>query len=168
MELVLGAAAVAGVLVPLWLWFNGQLSRVRTAVLAAEPRLDSTIGSYSGASGSGLHANIHNSGEVRAYNLSLSFPTMGVVWQQPQLERGDWARPQMPIPDNAALRRTELVDPVASLTYEDRFRNRYVLEITLTQQQRDDGHFNLGSLTDGQVVRPTLTVRVLWRLRKQV
>ena len=55
MELVFGAAGLAvaivalavtmvAILISLWLRFNSVVSRVRTAILAAEPSLDCTIG----------------------------------------------------------------------------------------------------------------------------
>ena len=111
---------------------------------------------------------IHNSGDVRAYDLSVSFPTMGVVCSQAHLEHGDWARPPIAIADDAPIRTSELSDPVATLTYKDRFGHPYTLKISLTQQRRDDGRFSLGSRPGGDVVRPDLTARQLWRLRKEV
>jgi hypothetical protein len=166
----LAVAAVVGVLISAWQarqWVSGEVARVRTAVRAAEPTLDCTVGSY-GCAGSGLTASIHNSG-VRAHDLALSVPTMGLVWHQTFLAGGDWAKPQMPVADNASLRTTKLTDPVATLTYEDDFQHVYTLTLPLTQTPRDDGRFNFGSLPDkARVDRPALTALKLWRLRKKV
>jgi hypothetical protein len=94
---------------------------------------------------------------------------MGVVWQQTFLAGGDWAKPQMPIAENASLRTTKLTDPVATLSYEDDFQHVYTLTLPLTQTPRDDGRFNFGSLPDKtRVDRPALTALTLWRLRKKV
>src|SRR6266851_1521123 len=111
----LAIMAVVGVLISAWQawqWVSGDVARVRTAVRAAEPTLECTVGSH-GDAGSGLTAPIHNSGSVRAHDLALTVPTMGVVWQQAFLEHGDWPKPQMPIAENASLRTTKLTDPVA-------------------------------------------------------
>lgn len=166
MELVIAAVTVLGV--PWLIWEGQRLPQVRTKILAVAPSLNCAIGSYSGSAGAGLHANINNIGAVRAHDLSLRFPTMGVVWNKTHLEGGDWARPQIAIPDNAGLRTTELSDPIACLTYRDEFENPYSLRIPLSQTLRDDGKFNLGTRGPGQVVKPKLSLRVLWRLRKQV
>ena len=162
---VLGVAALAAaVFIPIW----QRINAVRTAVLAAEPRLGCTIGSYTYGANCGLHADIHNSGNVRAKELSLSFPTMGVVWRQDHLQHGDVTRPHIAIPDDAPLRTTRLDDPVANLTYKDQFDQPYTLPIPLTQTARDDGRFNLGCQAQRPVVRPALTWRALWHLRKRV
>ena len=81
---------------------------------------------------------------------------------------GDWTRPKIAIPDDAPLRTTALVDPVANLTYKDRLDHPFTLRIPLTQTQRDDGRFSLGSRTDTEVVGPSLKAFALWRLRKEV
>jgi hypothetical protein len=167
----LAVVAVVGVLISArqaWQWVSGEVARVRTSVRAAEPTLDCTVGSYGGA-GSGLTTSIHNSGSVRAHDLALTVPTMGLVWHQTFLAGGDWAKPQMPIAENASLRTTKLPDPVATLTYEDDFQHIYTMTIPLTQTPRDDGRFNFGSLPDkARVDRPALTALKLWRLRKKV
>lgn len=160
-------AVIFGV-IPLGQWISGELTRVRSAVRAAEPRIDCTIGTYGGA-GSGLHATVHNSGDVRAHNLSLTVPTMDVAWHQDFLERGDWVRQhQIPIADDAPLRTTRIDNPIAVLTYHDQYGLAYALKITLTQTPRDDRRFNLGSRPGGTVDRPAFTQRQLWRLRKDV
>ena len=167
----LAIMAVVGVLISAWQawqWVSGDVARVRTAVRSAEPTLECTVGSYGGA-GSGLTAPIHNSGSVRAHDLALTVPTMGVVWQQTFLAGGDWAKPQMPIAENASLRTTKLTDPVATLTYEDDFQHVYTLTLPLTQTPGDDGRFNFGSLPGkARVDRPAFTALRLWRLRKKV
>jgi hypothetical protein len=166
----LAAVAVIGVLISAWQawqWVGGKVTRVRTAVRAAEPILECTVDGYGGV-GSGFTASIHNSG-FRAHDLALTVPTMGVVWQQTFLAGGDWAKPQMPIAENASLRTTKLTDPVATLSYEDDFQHVYTLTLPLTQTPRDDGRFNFGSLPDKtRVDRPALTALTLWRLRKKV
>lgn len=169
MEWVIGtilsvAALAAAVLIPMW----QRINAVRTAVVTAEPQLGCTIGSYSSGAESGLRAQIHNSGSVRAHELSLSFPSMGIVWSQAHLEHDDRTRPSIPIADDSPLRTTELDDPVAKLTYRDRFDLSYTLPVPLTQQRRDDGRFNIGCERPRAVVRPALTWHILWRLRKQV
>ena len=78
MEVIGAVAGVLALLTGIGFWANGEITRVRTVVLAARPELGCSIGSYSG-NGSGLHAAIHNSGQVRAHDLTLTFPTMGVV-----------------------------------------------------------------------------------------
>jgi hypothetical protein len=173
----LAAVAVIGVLISAWQawqWVGGKVTRVRTAVRAAEPILECTVDGYGGV-GSGFTASIHNSG-FRAHDLALTVPTMGVVWQQTFLAGGDWAKPQKSIAGNASLRTTKvggsaktLTDPVATLTYEDDFQHVYTLTLPLTQTLRDDGRFNFASLPDkARVDRPTLTALRLWRLRKRV
>ena len=167
----LAIVAVVGVLISAWQarqWVRREVARTRTSVGAAEPTLDCTVGSY-GDAGFGLTASIHNSG-FRAHDLALTVPTMGVVWQQTFLGGGDWAKPQMPIAENASLRTTKFTDnPVATLTYEDDFQHVYTLTLPLTQTPRDDGRFNFGSLADkARVDRPALTALTLWRLRKKI
>src|SRR5712691_11542142 len=101
----LAVVAVVGVLISAWQawrWVGRKVAQVRTAVRAAEPTLECTVGSYGGA-GFGLTASIHNSG-FRAHDLALTVPTMGVVWQQTFLAGGYWAKPQRPIADNASRR----------------------------------------------------------------
>ena len=171
MAIVLAVVAVVGVLISAWRarqWVSGEVARVRTSVRAAEPTLDCTVGSY-GSAGSGLTASIHNRG-FRAHDLTLTVPTMGVVWQQTFLAGGDWAKPQMPIAENASLRTTKFTDNlVATLTYEDDFQHVYALNLPLTQTPRDDGRFNFGSVPDkARVDCPALTALTLWRLRKKV
>lgn len=150
------------------MWINGELTRVRSAVRAAEPDLRCTIGSYTLGGSSGLAASIHNRGNVPAYGLSLSLPTMGVVWNEQRLEPDAVARPHIPIADDASLRTRRVDDPVAHLSYSDRFNLIYELPVPLTQTPRDDQRFNLGSRNAEAVVQPPVTWRVLWRLRKQV
>lgn len=162
MELVLGFAGA--LLIAFGVWANAELTRVRTKVLAAAPDLDCAIGTE----GSGLHVAIHNSGQVRAHNLSLSLPDMNSVWHQAFIERDDRARFHISIPEGAPLRTTKMVNPVATLAFQDPFDHAHALTITLTQTLRDDGRINLGSLPGTRVERPVLAGRQLWRLQKRV
>lgn len=168
MEWVLGIAGLlVAILTAIWQWVIPELTRVRTAVLAAEPSIECTIGSYGGA-GSGINAGIHNTGQISAHDLSLSVSTFENLWRQHLIEPGAWARPQIPLPATSPLLERELEQPTGRLTYKDRFGLPYVLTLSLTQTRRDDGRFNLGSRPPGQLERPTLTRRTLWRLRKEV
>lgn len=147
----------------------GEIRRVRTAVLAAAPEIGSSLGAFAGGRDSGLHANIKNTSTVRAHDLELTFPGLGVVWKQPWLEKGDVVRPYIPIPDNAALYTEELTDPVAVLSFNDKFGFRHELRIPLWQQKRDDGKFNLGAYADRATTqRPELKGRQLWKMRKRI
>ena len=88
---IVGVVGAIGAIAGIGFWASGEIARVRTAVLTEQPELAGSIGSYTG-NGSGLTANIKNSGNVRAHDPVLSFPTMGVAWNQASREKGDWAR----------------------------------------------------------------------------
>jgi hypothetical protein len=135
MGLALAGLAITVILglIPVGLWVSGELTRVRSAVLAAEPKIDGTLGSDS----LGLQAEIHNSGEVPAHDLVLSVPGMDNVWQQASLDRGVWARLHIAFPnDDPPLLTTQMDNPIAKLTYADRFGRAYTLTISLTQTLR--------------------------------
>lgn len=159
---------VGGVWIALWQTVGTELTRVRSGVLAAEPTINCAIGSYGGPGGSGIHASVHNAGSVRAHDLSLDIPTMGTVWQRLTLEPGARETAQIAINDDAPFRTTRLDNPVATLTYHDRYGLPYKLKIKLTQMDRDDRRFNVGSVPGGTVEQPALKSRQLWRMRKKV
>lgn len=168
MEWVLGVAGILiTILIAIWQWVLPELTRVQSAVRASEPRIDCTIGSYNGA-GSGLHAQVHNGGQVVAHKLSLSVAPIGDIWNHERLDAGEWARPQIGLPQDSPVLSTQMIEPRATLTFEDRFGLQYLLIVELTQTRRDDGRFNVGSRPSGPAERPALTRRTLWRLRKEV
>ena len=120
-------------------------------VRAAEPSITCTLGSYAGA-GYGIHANIHNSSQVRAHELRLSLPTLDQVWQQGILEPDRRIRPQIPLPENSPLFTAPLGDAFATLAFKDRIGLDYALKITLEQTGRDSDHIDKVD-EDGPVIK---------------
>ena len=149
------------------LWELQRLPAIRTKVREAAPEIDCRITSTGGPTT--LHLSVHNQGNARAYDLSLTVPTVGVVWEQAQVDPGPLFHPApMHISGDAAILATQMADLVANLTFEDRFQLQHRLPITLEQRVRPgDGRFNIHS-QPGQVIRPKLTTSVLWKLRKKV
>ena len=164
------AVAVLSVLLTVVFWIDPELQRVRRAIRNAEPEIGCTIGTYAGSGGAGLHAAIHNRSVNMAHSLRLTVTSVpDAVWQQAHLAPGDWARPQIPVADDAPLRTEKLDNPTATLRYADRYGHDYSLRIELIQNERDDGRFNLGSDPTSVVVEPpALRRRALWRLRTKI
>ena len=160
---------IVGVALAVFFWIDPELQRVRAAIRSAKPEIECTIGTYGWPGGAGLHAAIHNRGVSMAHCLRLAITSMpGQVWEQDHLAPNDWARPQIPVHDDAALRTTKLEDPVAILRYKDHYDNDYGLRVELIQTERDDGKFNLGSDKSTKLGPPALGRLELWRLRTKI
>lgn len=150
-----------------WQRWTSIRDRVRQAIQAAKPQIDYHVGSYGGA-GVGLNPTVTNSGSD-ACNLKLFAPTFEKpIWTLNRLARGNSVSPMIPIPDEAEIRTTAISNGRFVLQYEDIFCTKYSASISLEQQPRDDGRFNLGSNGPIEVTAPPLTRRRIWQLKELV
>lgn len=168
MELALGAFAIlVTILVALFPWWSGEATRIRQAVRAAEPDIDFHVGGYGGA-GNGYSLNIQNRGDATAFDLQAFLPGLPrPAWSSERLASHENVTPQVPVEQDARIRRELVPDATVSLIFKDRLGLQHRITLPLTQTRRDDGAYNFGSGGASTVVRPTVGFREIWRLRRR-
>ncbi len=151
-------------------WVATTIRKIRRSVRAQEPNLTFTVTNHGNSVDSRSLVSVQNAGKNRAERITLTVAGAD-WWNHPVLASGEHVHAELPVPDPASLLTLEAPDspaePSAQLGWRDRYGLAYSLTRALVVTRGEDGSLTLATRDVGQLLRPRLTWKDLWRLRDE-